>query len=240
MSETAPLPEPNRRPQRLVFFAAFFFTVQLGALFLLGTKNEIIPRAVANVPHLALVAAGNQLIALGDPTLFVRPHAQDFSAKIWLGIPTNRQPDFRWQEPPRWLALNAESLAVNLADLSAVDPAEALLDFNTSPELELPSVAVEKFFPVESSVRFAGGLARRKLLAPVIAPVLAVNEVVEASRVQVLVGTDGAVISSVLLASSGLAEADQTALQLARAAEFAPADGLMFGEIVFQWHTTAQ
>jgi hypothetical protein len=41
----------------------------------------------------------------------------------------------------------------------------------------------------------------------------------------------------VLLQSSEDAEADRLALDLARTLQFAPADRLMFGEIIFNWHT---
>ena len=57
------------------------------------------------------------------------------------------------------------------------------------------------------------------------------------SKVQALVNTDGNVASAVLLESSSLADADQRALQLVRNLRFAPASRLMFGEIIFTWHT---
>jgi len=41
----------------------------------------------------------------------------------------------------------------------------------------------------------------------------------------------------VLLETSGYDAADQQALELARTLQFVPADKLMFGEIIFNWHT---
>jgi outer membrane biosynthesis protein TonB len=52
-----------------------------------------------------------------------------------------------------------------------------------------------------------------------------------------LVDINGSVVSTVLLESSEYDVADQTALTLARAVRFAPADHLVFGVLVFSWHT---
>jgi TonB family protein len=66
--------------------------------------------------------------------------------------------------------------------------------------------------------------------------------VLQPSTVQVLARGDGSVISATLLTRSGLAAADQRALDLARAAQFAPltppADSRRFqwGRLVFLWH----
>ena len=65
----------------------------------------------------------------------------------------------------------------------------------------------------------------------------------QATTVQVLVNDQGAVLSTILLTSSGLAAADQRALELAREATFAPtrrdtpAPALAWGRLVFQWVT---
>ena len=64
-----------------------------------------------------------------------------------------------------------------------------------------------------------------------------VNDVIAPSKVQVLVDEAGNGASVVVLESSGLPEADQRALRLARNLRFAPAPALTFGEITFRWHT---
>ena len=68
-------------------------------------------------------------------------------------------------------------------------------------------------------------------------PSPAVNDVIPPSRVQLLVDKSGNVTSTVLLETSGYDAADQQALELARTLQFVPADKLMFGEIIFNWHT---
>jgi hypothetical protein len=62
--------------------------------------------------------------------------------------------------------------------------------------------------------------------------------------VQVLVNGTGEVVSAVLLLSDNPgevhdADADQRALELARAARFAPAPGLTIGKLIFDWCTVA-
>jgi hypothetical protein len=70
------------------------------------------------------------------------------------------------------------------------------------------------------------------------------TDVIAPSKVQVLVNAAGDVVSAVLLPSGNPSEvhdadADRRALDLARAARFAPASGLTVGQLVFDWHTVA-
>jgi hypothetical protein len=69
-------------------------------------------------------------------------------------------------------------------------------------------------------------------------------DVIAPSRVQVLVNGAGEVVSAVLLPSDipgevQDADADQRALELARAARFATAPGLTVGRLIFDWCTVA-
>jgi hypothetical protein len=68
--------------------------------------------------------------------------------------------------------------------------------------------------------------------------------VITASKVQVLVDMAGNVVSAILLPVDNALEAaaqaeigNTNALAIARAARFAPAPQLTFGEIIFNWHT---
>ena len=231
-------PEKNAGWQRLVCVAVFFFRAQLALVFFLGAKKQNVPRAVANIPHFSLAENPGELIALGDPALFALPHANDFSAKIWTRTPAVAPPDFRWQEPPRWLALNPKNLGAALNHyLQTNAAAETPLNFKPPPQPDVPEVAAETFFPENSALQLGGALAQRKLLSPIAPPTLAWNDVLAPSRVQLLVAADGRVVSAVPLESSSYADADLTALRLARTAQFAPADRLALGEMIFKWHT---
>ncbi len=235
-------PEPRRGGRRIVFFAGLFFAAQFAFIFLLGTHRPVVPRAVTDAPRFTLAGNANEFIALGDPTLFALPHAQDFSAQVWTKVLRPDAPDFRWQEPPRWLLLDAKNLGGALkVYLQTNAAAETPLNFKPEPQVDFPEVATEVFFPAQSSVQISGALAQRTLLTPINAPTLAVNDVLAPSRVQVLVAPNGSVFSAVLLESCNYADViikpDQLALQLASAAQFAPAAGLMVGELLFKWHT---
>ena len=91
--------------------------------------------------------------------------------------------------------------------------------------------------PQNSLLQLAGDLAHRRMLNSIIVPTLAYNDVIKPSRVQALVDANGNIVSVVLIGSSEYAAADQTALTLARTARFAPAAGLMLGELIFTWRT---
>jgi len=87
-------------------------------------------------------------------------------------------------------------------------------------------------------------LAPRLARNPVPVPSLPYNDVIAPSRVQVLVDAAGNVGSAVLLPPDNPLEsaghydaADRRALELARAARFAPAPSLTFGRLIFNWHT---
>jgi TonB family protein len=68
-------------------------------------------------------------------------------------------------------------------------------------------------------------------------PSPAYNDVIAPTVVQVLVDAAGHIVSTVMLAGSGVDSADQRALDLARAARFFPASGPALGRIIFNWHT---
>lgn len=232
---------PHRGARSIAWLAALIFIGQLIFIFGLGSKKPNVPQAVTNAPRFTLATAADELIVLSDPTLFALPHANDFSARVWTKIPTPDRPDFRWHEPPRWLLLDPRNLGAALKDyLQTNANAGTPLNFKTEPELEVPAVTFEKFFPTNSKLQLGGALAQRKLLSPIVLPTLGLNDVIAPSRVQLLVAPDGTVFSAVLLESCGYANVikpDQLALQIANAARFAPADQLVFGEMLFKWHT---
>ena len=234
---TANTPAPRKTGRPGLMLAGLFFIAQLAFFFFFGTKNQNHPRPVTNVSQLRLTEKDDPMAALTDPTLFALPNWHDFSAKLWTDIPTNAPPDFGWQEPPRWLDLNPADLASGLNLLKPETATETPLDFKTAPATEFTPVATEVFFPAGSSLKISGPLAQRKLLSPVLPPTLTANDVLAPTRTQLLVGPDGAVVSVVLLDSSGLTEADQAALRLAKAAQFTPARSPTFGEMIFKWHT---
>lgn len=231
------LPAPGWGWKKFLLVVALAFAVHFGLIYLLGEKKIISQRTVKNVPVFRL-AAPDELVRLTDPTLFALPHAEDFSPAFWSQPPAVKAPEFRWTEPPLYLALATENLGAAFdAFMQNYQPEKLALNFKPEPQLSSPGINVESALPQNSSWQLAGELAGRRILNSLSPPTQTVNDVIAPSRAQLLVAPDGNVLSAVLLESSGLDAADQQALTLARSLQFAPAKKLMFGEIIFNWHT---
>jgi len=229
---------------KFIFLIALALGLHVALIFIFGTKKPIVPRAVGPVPHLRLADRADEFIALTDPTLFALPHANDFSAAVWLKTPAIPPTTNRWTEPPGELPA-PEKLGAAFGEFMRTNRfAELPLDFKPEPKLSEATVPFETALPPATTLQIAGSLAQRRLLHQIELPSLPCNDVIAPSRVQALVDEAGNVVSVVLLPSDNSLEgaghydvADQLALQLARQLRFAPAPQLMFGRIIFNWHT---
>jgi hypothetical protein len=240
-----PKPGEGWPRKRVIFSVAIAIAAQVALIFVFGEKKIKPARTVSNVPQLQLADSSSELIALNDPALFALPHANDFASAVWLKMPANAPPDFRWTESPRWLPLAAENLGAIFAQFMATNRfADFQINFKPEPQFAGPLSPVESALPKNSTAQISGDLAQRRLLRPLDLPSLPYNDVIAPSVVQVLVDAPGNVVSAVLLPSENNSEAagrldaaDQRALELARAARFAPALRLAVGKIIFNWHT---
>jgi hypothetical protein len=231
--------------QRWLTLIALVFAAHVGLIFIFGTKKQIVPSAVKNVPQLQLADNDNELVALDDPTLFALPNAKDFAAAVWLKMPAIAPPDFRWTESPRWLALADGKLGATFVQFMQTNRFAAFqLDFKPPPQLSEPVLPVEPALAQISTLQIAGDLAQRRLLNRLDLPSWPYANVIAPSKVQVLVNEAGNVFSPVLLppdngftAADYYAAADQRALELAHTARFAPAPRVTFGQLIFNWHT---
>ena len=238
--ETAPW---SRR--RWLLTIAFVLLAQAALIFLLEKSSSATPRKTVAVPlihlreHLSL-----EPLAVSDPTLFVLPHQRGFSGEAWLNhAPTNNYQPADWTEPATNWPLATASLGANF---------EEFINANTAPQFETiatfePARRAPGFFPspalpLPSSLRIEGALAQRRLLTMPELRAWESTELVSNSMVQVLVDAPGRVISAVRLSPAGglkQPEADARALELARAAQFAPAtnEALTVGTLLFEWQT---
>lgn len=224
--------------KQLCFLIAFAFVAHLAFIFVFGEKKTPAPRVAKNFPHLQLANNTSELIALDDPTLFALPHVEDFAPAVWRRTPAITPPSFRWTEAPPFLSPAVEMLGTEFGSFMQSNQLAALsLNLKPEPEIIIPEVRAESMLPQSSSLEISGDIAQRKLLKPIIVPTLPYNDVITSSRVQLLAGDNGNVISVVSLESSGYDKADEIALQLSRTARFAPAPGLTLGEFIFNWHT---
>ena len=244
----APVPPASGwRWKKIILVTLFAFAAHLAFVFLLGAKKTAVPLTATNAPLFHLADNASDLIRFTDPTWFALPHAGDFAPAAGAQAAAAGPSSFAWTEPPMFLALNSADLGAAFhAFMQTNRFAGSPLNFKPQPQLPASLGTVESQLPKISTWRLAGEIAGRQVLNArnFSVPTLAVNDVIAPSRVQLLVGTDGRVISAILLASedplvagSDYEPAGQQALALARALRFAPADKLMFGEIIFTWHT---
>jgi hypothetical protein len=246
--------EPQRWPRRRWWFAvALMLALQAMLVFLAEERSLPVPRQPVSAPLIRLSAgAPSELLALYDPTLFALPQREGFSGEAWLkSIPSLefRPPD--WTEPPRWLQLSADPLGAGFKDF---------LRANVSPPFPTivarePRSSAPELFPTgpvstASTLRIEGGLAKRRLLSRPELPAWTNTDVLANSVVQLLVDAQGNTFSAVVLPpGSGLNDADQCALETAKAARFNaveptgpgraknPAAELTPGRMIFEWQT---
>ena len=238
------LPSAGWSRSKLIFFIVLALVAHVVLIFVFGTKKPAVPRAVIDAPRLQLADNASELVALDDPTLFALPHANDYATAFWQRPLAGPTYDFRWTETPRWLPTPRNLGTEFSAFMQTNPPVPFALNFKPAPPFAEFLTAITLPQPQNSTVEIKGELAQRRLLNSIQPPVLPYNDVVAASRVQVLVDTAGNVVSTVLLPSDNSAEAlghwdfaDQRALTLARAARFAPAARMTFGELIFNWQT---
>jgi len=229
---------------RWLTWIALVFAAHIALIFAFGGRNPIVPRAVKDAPVLNLADAADERLALNDPTLFALPHRRDFASASRKQMSVE-QPSFRWTEPPSWLPLSAEQLGTVFNEFMQTNSFPGLeLQLKPLLKLSAPGLPIEPVLAQTSTLLSEGDIAQRPLLNPVNVPSLPYNDVIAPSKVQVLVDPVGSVISTVLLpsdnpleAASHSADADRRALELARAARFAPGPRLTFGRLIFNWHT---
>jgi hypothetical protein len=252
-TRAAPEAPPGWEPQgkgpwtrgRWLTIIALVFAAHVALLFVFGGRKQIVPRAVTNVPTLKLADNSSEWLALNDPTLFALPHPRDFATASQVQTPVLKQPSFRWTEPPGELTLSAQDLGMVFNEFMQTNHF-AGFELQLKPPLKLsaPGLPIEPALAQNSTLRVEGELAQRQLSSPINLTNWPYANVIAPSKVQVLVDAAGNVVSTVLLPpDSGFTtadqyeKADQRALELARAARFAPSSRLTVGRMIFNWHT---
>jgi hypothetical protein len=214
-------------------------------IFIFSTRKPITPRAVTNVPELELAGGSGEWLALNDPTLFALPSREGFAGPAWLEPPPLHVHMVDWTEPPRWLQLPTEELGAIFSQFMQTNRfVNFQFPLKLPVQITVPLVPLEPTLAQTSTLHVEGDLAKRPLLTPMKLPSWPYGDVIAPSRIQVLVNAAGDVISAVLLPSKNPgeihdADADQRALDLARAARFASAPSLTVGQLIFDWHTVA-
>lgn len=249
-SPSVGLAEPKRSEgwtrARWFTVIALIFAAHIGFIFVFGERGQIVPRAATDVPVLQLASDADELIALNDPTLFALPHQRDFASAVWLKMPDVPPPSFRYKESLQPLPLPpVRSLGATFGQFMETNLfASRALDFKPSPRLSTPTLPLEPLLAQNSTLRVEGELAQRLLPTQISLTNWPYADVIAPTRVQVTVDEAGNVFSCVLLpsdnsleAASHYANADQRALEIARALRFKPSPHLTVGWMIFNWHT---
>ena len=199
-------------------------------------------------------------LGLGSPTLFALPSPEGFSGEAWLRYRTPTAKPQPIEDVPSWFEMETNSFGSLF---------RGFVNRQTPAPMRVADLQVtwRDNFPIEplpdrhSSLFLEGDLSKRQLLSNPRLPSWPHTDVAAESYVQVLVDSEGRVLSAVLLESQGrlsssslapssrLPAADAFALDVARSARFEPllADKprgvidhdprLSSGRMIFQWAT---
>lgn len=185
---------------------------------------------------------------LEDPTVFALPSMRGFSGKAWLTFEPMNYELKGWTEPPAFLQLGQVALAQPFLEMVSTNHASPLL----IADKPMPTASFAEFagyrvpMPTQSWCRITGPLAKRKLEQMQPLPAWPNTDLLTNSIVELFVNAEGFPISARLEVPSGLREADQYALELARQIKFEtvngpllaadPAKDFTWGKLIFQWH----
>lgn len=242
MNVASPEP-PAWSPVRRWLLILLVFLAHLGLISALTDRKPPTRRPPAPAPVLQPAPADSEWLAVNDPALFALPQRRGFAGAAWLQTGPPEATPFRWSEPLRLLPLPMASLGTAFNQFMQTNLFPALaFETKLPPTIEPPATfPIGAPAPTNSRLRVAGALAQRALRNPPELASYRAADLLTNTVAQVLVRPDGQVFSATLLASSASKEADQHALEIARAARFEPlrppATALMSGELIFEWHT---
>jgi hypothetical protein len=241
-------------PRRWGWTIGLLFFGQMLAAWFLADRSPLSVRKSRNATQYRLVTNEheadrlNAALAPYDPALLALISIHNFSGAIWQQYPRMTHVLAEWTEPASWLSPRLDRLGVHWGD-------------RLRPPADWPSISAEPAKPpwavlavpnepllTRSVLRIQGDLIHRPLVTPLALPVWTNKTVLTNSEVQLIVGPDGRAFSANLQTSCGLTNADQQALELARACRFQTlarpdsADAwiipaLQWGTLVFQWAT---
>lgn len=239
----------NHRQWALVFLA--IFTAQACLVFWLSgyqAPTTRPPQPVISV-DLAPRSPRDQVVPWSDPTLQAMAHHAGFSGPIWTNTPPLDHGLFQWTEPPRWLALDAQSLGTihpspdsppNILSFSAPGLPKPIIERLTVPEL-----------PIQETtwVEFDDPWLKDRLPHSSTLPMLHHTNVLKPTGIELAVMPIGQVHSARITDSSGWDHADASGLlwaqKLALLPEANAATHLLpspftaaIGRIHIHWHTS--
>ena len=234
---------------RFLLVAALLFAGQAGWVLLLGERARPSRLPAAPPMLLRLLAAPldqerwSRDVFAGDPAVFPSSSPHGFAHQAWGLLRANDYPAPLLEPPPAFLEFAGTGSG---ADLQPAAPVLLQTPFPWDSQSGFPPESGPAFSAAEASrpesfLRIEGGLAGRQLETPVVLPSWANGFLVTNSVVQFAVNRSGQVNSAVLLAGSGLKEADDSALAAVNLLRFFPVGGdapeLAWDTATFYWKT---
>lgn len=227
---------------------AVVFLAQLLASFALSDRASPTSVLRASLERFSLVPdrrTASQLADqpwLADPAAAVLASPHGFTGRLWREQRAAKPNLAEWREPPRWLRAETGQLGLGFAPAGL--PVQALIQVADRPRPIYHATLVNPQSMATNSTLVVGGeLAGRSLAGELSLPVWPHTDILQPTTLAVLVNDHGAVLSTTLLAGSGLAAADQKAQELALSARFASVPAaqrqgpLTWGRLVFRWVT---
>ena len=242
---TTPVPAESRhRRMRWMGWVVAVFLFQAAVIFWVSRNSDDRPATDSKMP---IKGGGDRgwlgKLALEDPELLAQPNPKGFS-EIWLmPAPLKPQP-LRWTPPDIELPYPSNLITQPLeAALASNAPPRAVAFVKPPPRLSKVSVAPLQLRQM-NRLEIVGDLARR----PLANSVPLINswknpDLLKPSIVQVMVNADGVVFTGTLIGRSGLARADEFALDVAlqkvrfqRLTNAPPSAAFTTGNLLFHWH----
>jgi hypothetical protein len=234
---------------RFLLMAALLFAGQAGWVLLMGERPRPSPLPAAPREVLRLLDAPlddekwTQHVFAGDPTVFPSSSPHGFADQAWHRLPAHDVAAALREPPPAFLefAANWSGADLNPAGWESRQTSFQWAGQPGPPPDSAPAFPAAEASRPESSLRIEGGLAGRWLAPPVELPAWTNSFLVTNSVVQFAVNRAGQVISAVLLAGSGLKEADDSALATVNVLRFRPvgtaAPEYAWDTATFYWKT---
>jgi len=192
-----------------------------------------------------------ELLALHDPLVFREVYPNDSFDVRWLTHSRQMTPTQNWTEPSRLLAASDQYFADEFRSYvaSTVFPS-SLRTEKVPPRLaEIPLLGPTT--PAQALFRIEGELAGRRMIFQPPLPTNSSSLLLTNTVLRVAVDGRGEMILATVLAPSGSAQADQSALDFAKFTRFESVKdsgsrsneverrALIFGHLVFQWFPVA-
>ena len=215
---------------RFWMVAALLFAGQAGWVLLLGERPR--PTPVPPAPRMGLRLLDTPLddekwtehVFAGNPTVFSSSSPHGFADQAWRRLGATDEAAPLPEPAPAFLAFAANWPGADLkpAGLELRQSALQLAGLSDPPPERAPDFAAAEASRPESFLRIEGALAGRRLDPPLVLPSWTNKLLVSNSVVQFAANRAGQIISAVLLAGSGLKEADDSALAAVNVLRFRP------------------